>query len=160
MHFFYRSYTTSSGKILSKAFVPWLNVFAFCLICSQVTIIITSLQEKNEEAYSHLLLTVRLATWNQILDPWVYILLRKAVLRRLCLLAQRFRSPCSNPGPGFRWRFSSLGSSVKASSPVSSRPDFIRLDGPFLPADTLITSSRNYTWAGEDDRHLPTIYSG
>ncbi|KAF5909942.1 prostaglandin F2-alpha receptor [Clarias magur] len=50
-----------------------------------VTIIITSLQEKGEDAY--LLLAVRLATWNQILDPWVYILLRKAVLKRLCLLA-------------------------------------------------------------------------
>uniref|UniRef100_A0A8C4QSP2 Thromboxane A2 receptor n=1 Tax=Eptatretus burgeri TaxID=7764 RepID=A0A8C4QSP2_EPTBU len=31
-----------------------------------------------------LLLTIRLATWNQILDPWVYILCRRSVLRRLC----------------------------------------------------------------------------
>uniref|UniRef100_A0A8C6TS26 Thromboxane A2 receptor n=1 Tax=Neogobius melanostomus TaxID=47308 RepID=A0A8C6TS26_9GOBI len=33
-----------------------------------------------------LLMTVRMATWNQILDPWVYILLRKAVLRKLYML--------------------------------------------------------------------------
>ncbi|XP_068939016.1 prostaglandin E2 receptor EP1 subtype [Petaurus breviceps papuanus] len=33
-----------------------------------------------------LLLAVRLASWNQILDPWVYILLRQAVLRQLLRL--------------------------------------------------------------------------
>ncbi|XP_060798510.1 prostaglandin E receptor 1c (subtype EP1) [Neoarius graeffei] len=31
-----------------------------------------------------LLLGLRMASWNQILDPWVYILLRRAVLRRVC----------------------------------------------------------------------------
>ncbi|KAM9312011.1 prostaglandin E2 receptor EP1 subtype-like [Gastrophryne carolinensis] len=36
-----------------------------------------------------LLLTVRLASCNQILDPWVYILLRRAVLRRLCTIFVR-----------------------------------------------------------------------
>uniref|UniRef100_A0A8C2ELU5 Thromboxane A2 receptor n=1 Tax=Cyprinus carpio TaxID=7962 RepID=A0A8C2ELU5_CYPCA len=35
-----------------------------------------------------LLLALRLASWNQILDPWVYILLRRAVLRRLLQLLQ------------------------------------------------------------------------
>uniref|UniRef100_A0A672I387 Thromboxane A2 receptor n=1 Tax=Salarias fasciatus TaxID=181472 RepID=A0A672I387_SALFA len=29
---------------------------------------------------------IRMATWNQILDPWVYILLRKAVLRKMFTL--------------------------------------------------------------------------
>ncbi|MFT7802595.1 prostaglandin E receptor 1c (subtype EP1)-like [Arapaima gigas] len=33
-----------------------------------------------------LLLALRLASWNQVLDPWVYILLRRTVLRRLCRL--------------------------------------------------------------------------
>ncbi|XP_006874353.1 PREDICTED: prostaglandin E2 receptor EP1 subtype [Chrysochloris asiatica] len=33
-----------------------------------------------------LFLAVRLASWNQILDPWVYILLRQAVLRQLLRL--------------------------------------------------------------------------
>ncbi|TTA69397.1 CD97 antigen [Bagarius yarrelli] len=33
-----------------------------------------------------LLLGLRMASWNQILDPWVYILLRRAVLRRVCHL--------------------------------------------------------------------------
>lgn len=31
----------------------------------------------------YLLLFIRFATWNQILDPWVYILFRRAVLKRL-----------------------------------------------------------------------------
>lgn len=35
-----------------------------------------------------LLLALRLASWNQILDPWVYILLRRAVLRRILQLLQ------------------------------------------------------------------------
>lgn len=30
-----------------------------------------------------LFMAVRLATWNQILDPWVYILFRRAVIQRL-----------------------------------------------------------------------------
>uniref|UniRef100_A0A4W5RF68 Thromboxane A2 receptor n=1 Tax=Hucho hucho TaxID=62062 RepID=A0A4W5RF68_9TELE len=34
------------------------------------------------------LLGLRMATWNQILDPWVYILLRRAVLRRVFRVLQ------------------------------------------------------------------------
>ncbi|XP_064180914.1 prostaglandin E receptor 1c (subtype EP1) [Anguilla rostrata] len=53
------------------------------------------------------LLGLRMASWNQILDPWVYILLRRAVLRRLCGLLQPQRpsithssSSCADwPGP-------------------------------------------------------------
>ncbi|KAL0197010.1 hypothetical protein M9458_005550, partial [Cirrhinus mrigala] len=39
-----------------------------------------------------LLLALRLASWNQILDPWVYILLRRAVLRRVLQLLQPDRA--------------------------------------------------------------------
>ncbi|XP_057698375.1 prostaglandin F2-alpha receptor-like isoform X2 [Corythoichthys intestinalis] len=35
-----------------------------------------------------LVMGVRLATWNQILDPWVYILLRRTVLRKIYLIAK------------------------------------------------------------------------
>ncbi|MGH0187746.1 UNVERIFIED_CONTAM: hypothetical protein FKN15_026277 [Acipenser sinensis] len=34
-------------------------------------------------------LGVRLASWNQILDPWVYILLRRAVLRKIYQIVMR-----------------------------------------------------------------------
>lgn len=35
-----------------------------------------------------LVIGVRLATWNQILDPWVYILLRRTVLRKIYFIAK------------------------------------------------------------------------
>ncbi|XP_061686227.1 prostaglandin E2 receptor EP1 subtype-like [Syngnathoides biaculeatus] len=44
-----------------------------------------------EEHYNYktlLVMGVRLATWNQILDPWVYILLRRTVLRKIYLIAK------------------------------------------------------------------------
>ncbi|XP_072531352.1 prostaglandin E receptor 1c (subtype EP1) [Salminus brasiliensis] len=39
-----------------------------------------------------LLLVLRMASWNQILDPWVYILLRRAVLCRVCGLLRPNRA--------------------------------------------------------------------
>ncbi|XP_056323629.1 prostaglandin F2-alpha receptor-like [Danio aesculapii] len=106
-----------------------------------ITAIIFSLQDRGEDqtSYTHMLLVVRMATWNQILDPWVYILLRKAVLRRLFKVALRL---CSRHLKfTFQWQSSNLGSStMEASSSVISRPDFIPLDGNFLP-DTAIKST-------------------
>ncbi|XP_063068754.1 prostaglandin E receptor 1c (subtype EP1) [Engraulis encrasicolus] len=43
-----------------------------------------------------LLLSLRLASWNQILDPWVYILLRRAVLRRACCCCCCWLGPRQN----------------------------------------------------------------
>lgn len=39
-----------------------------------------------------ILLGLRMASWNQILDPWVYILLRRTVLLRLCSAFHRQRT--------------------------------------------------------------------
>ncbi|XP_050978262.1 prostaglandin F2-alpha receptor [Labeo rohita] len=106
-----------------------------------ITGIIFSLQDHSEDqtSYTHMLLVVRMATWNQILDPWVYILLRKAVLRRLFQVAIRLCGPRLKFR--FQWRGSTLGSSsMETSSSVTSRPDFICLHGPFLP-DTAIQSA-------------------
>ncbi|XP_016075149.1 PREDICTED: prostaglandin E2 receptor EP1 subtype [Miniopterus natalensis] len=62
-----------------------------------------------------LFMAVRLASWNQILDPWVYILLRQAVLRQLLrLLPPRARAKGSPVGLGLTrsaWEASSLRSS-------------------------------------------------
>ncbi|XP_028375486.2 PDZ domain-containing protein GIPC1 isoform X2 [Phyllostomus discolor] len=62
-----------------------------------------------------LFLAVRLASWNQILDPWVYILLRQAVLRQLLrLLPLRSNAKGSPAGLGLTrsaWEASSLRSS-------------------------------------------------
>ncbi|MCI4383692.1 hypothetical protein PGIGA_G00029270 [Pangasianodon gigas] len=121
MHREHDHHCSRKSSLHSEMICQLLAIMMVSCVCwgpFLVTIIITSLQEKGEDAYSYLLLTVRLATWNQILDPWVYILLRKAVLKRLFLLAQRFHSPCQKHGPEHRWRFSALGSSVNASSSV------------------------------------------
>ncbi|XP_069550745.1 prostaglandin F2-alpha receptor [Brachyistius frenatus] len=48
-----------------------------------IYVIILSTRAKDEPASLSLLTVVRMATWNQILDPWVYILLRKGVLRKI-----------------------------------------------------------------------------
>ncbi|KAM6218273.1 prostaglandin E2 receptor EP1 subtype [Rhynchocyon petersi] len=62
-----------------------------------------------------LFLAVRLASWNQILDPWVYILLRQAVLRQLLrLLPPRAGTKGGQVGLGLTrstWEISSLRSS-------------------------------------------------
>lgn len=58
----------------------------------QIFIIQTSLQQLRTGDPLHvlpgqtqqlLLIYIRMVTWNQILDPWVYILFRRAVLQRL-----------------------------------------------------------------------------
>ena len=65
-----------------------------------------------------LFLAVRLASWNQILDPWGYILLRQAVLRQLLrLLPPRSSAKGSPAGLGLSrsaWEASSLRSSQRS----------------------------------------------
>lgn len=62
---------------------------------------------------------VRLATWNQILDPWVYILLRRAVLHKIYLIVKcQARLKSSKLG---RWEPTAFASSVnKAVNQVSA----------------------------------------
>lgn len=43
---------------------------------------------------SFLLLAIRMASLNQILDPWVYLLLREILLRKFCIVANAV-SNCS-----------------------------------------------------------------
>uniref|UniRef100_W5LVP1 Thromboxane A2 receptor n=2 Tax=Lepisosteus oculatus TaxID=7918 RepID=W5LVP1_LEPOC len=50
---------------------------------------------------SRLLLWIRFATWNQILDPWVYILFRRAVLRRVYPKLNRSRASIMTLYPSF-----------------------------------------------------------
>lgn len=110
-----------------------LNSLCIVWFGPQITGIVFSIQDHGEDQASctHMLLVVRMATWNQILDPWVYILLRKAVLRRLFLVALRLCSSHFKFKP--QWQGSTLESStIEARSSVISRPDFICLDGPFL----------------------------
>ncbi|XP_004688953.1 PREDICTED: thromboxane A2 receptor [Condylura cristata] len=56
----------------------------------------------HEPTAQQLLIYLRLATWNQILDPWVYILFRRAVIQRFCpcLSLRRRVSPSGLDSPG------------------------------------------------------------
>ncbi|XP_066551649.1 thromboxane A2 receptor [Amia ocellicauda] len=49
----------------------------------------------------YLLLWIRFATWNQILDPWVYILFRRAILRRVYPKLDRSRGSIMTLYPTF-----------------------------------------------------------
>lgn len=80
----------------------------------QVHVTIVSARAKNESASFSLLMVVRMATWNQILDPWVYILLRRAVMKKIfmlfyCCWGSQSRSL-------HRWQCSVLSSSVTSPS--------------------------------------------
>ncbi|XP_070688560.1 thromboxane A2 receptor [Pempheris klunzingeri] len=65
----------------------------------------------------YLLLWLRFATWNQILDPWVYILFRRAVLKRIYPRFNWSRGSIMTLYPSFsdtvrRFTRASLGSTV------------------------------------------------
>ncbi|XP_057273252.1 prostaglandin F2-alpha receptor isoform X3 [Pezoporus wallicus] len=77
----------------------------------------------SKETCETILFALRMATWNQILDPWVYILLRKAVLKNLYKIA---RGCCGVHIINLHmWELSSIKNSLKVAaiseSPVSSK---------------------------------------
>ncbi|KAI3368835.1 hypothetical protein L3Q82_025815 [Scortum barcoo] len=79
-----------------------------------IRVIILSTRANDEPVSFNLLMVVRMATWNQILDPWVYILLRKAVLRKIFTLFHSYWGPRSHHL--YRWHRSMLRSSVETSN--------------------------------------------
>ncbi|XP_074121741.1 prostaglandin F2-alpha receptor [Sminthopsis crassicaudata] len=72
------------------------------------------------ETCKRILFALRMATWNQILDPWVYILLRRAVLKNLYKVARR----CCGVRAIIRlhaWELSSIKNSLKVAA-ISESP--------------------------------------
>lgn len=66
--------------------------------------------------YRSLMVTgVRMATCNQILDPWVYILLRRAILRKIYRITKRQASFKTSKFYSVRWDVNSFQSSEKNS---------------------------------------------
>lgn len=59
-----------------------------------------------------MLLAVRMAACNQILDPWVYILLRRAVMKKLFLVTRG----CCGLKSLHKWNCSTLKGSMHASN--------------------------------------------
>ncbi|CAB1314245.1 unnamed protein product [Coregonus sp. 'balchen'] len=97
----------------------------------KVNVIILSTQVQGKRAFARLLLAVRMATWNQILDPWVYILLRKAILKKLFLLVHSCWGTKSHSHPHTlnHWKCSPVkGSGETSGTSISTKPDFFSLD--------------------------------
>lgn len=90
----------------------------------QVTMARIGINESHsKETCETILFALRMATWNQILDPWVYILLRKAVLKNLYKIT---RGCCGVHIINLHmWELSSIKNSLKVAaisdSPVSSK---------------------------------------
>ncbi|CAL8269128.1 unnamed protein product [Arctogadus glacialis] len=100
-----------------------------------IYVIVLTTQTQPEPASFSLLMMVRIATWNQILDPWVYILLRKAVLRKLYLVLHGFWSPGSH---GIHHRKSTLlWSSAETRSSSTMRNECICMGSMQRPNDTI-----------------------
>ncbi|XP_072275628.1 prostaglandin F2-alpha receptor isoform X2 [Pyxicephalus adspersus] len=77
----------------------------------------------SQEVNQTILFALRMATWNQILDPWVYILLRRTVLRKLYRIARRC---CGVEIISLHaWEFSSIKNSLKVAT-ISDSPSCTR----------------------------------
>ncbi|KAJ7993556.1 hypothetical protein DPEC_G00273630 [Dallia pectoralis] len=92
-----------------------LMVSCICWGPLLVIVIILSTQSQGECVASRLMMAIRMATWNQILDPWVYILLRKAVLRKVFQLRHCCWGSETQSHHLHHWKSSTLKSSVETS---------------------------------------------
>lgn len=61
------------------------------MICFFQIRVLTNVFSNQTPDYSADLLAIRFASWNQILDPWIYIVLRKEMLARLYKMYRRFQ---------------------------------------------------------------------
>ncbi|CAO2641294.1 Thromboxane A2 receptor [Lemmus lemmus] len=87
--------------IMVVATVCWMPLLVFITQTLLRTPPVMSPSGQLLRATEHqLLIYLRVATWNQILDPWVYILFRRSVLRRLHpRLSSRLRALTLHPPP-------------------------------------------------------------
>ncbi|KAM8930897.1 prostaglandin F2-alpha receptor [Pelodytes ibericus] len=97
--------------------IQLLAIMCVCCICWTpflVTMANIGLNGDSRESRQTILFSLRMATWNQILDPWVYILLRKTVLKKLFRIARRC---CGVEVIGLHnWEFSSFKNSLKVAT--------------------------------------------
>ncbi|KAJ8375341.1 hypothetical protein SKAU_G00059210 [Synaphobranchus kaupii] len=102
-----------------------------------VTVIHRSTEDHDQHSEIRMLLAVRMATWNQILDPWVYILLRKAVLKKLFLVTSHC---CGRPFQTlYKWNCSTLKGSMHTTVSLS-RPTCFSTESHSMP-DTAIRAT-------------------
>ncbi|XP_048038089.1 thromboxane A2 receptor isoform X1 [Megalobrama amblycephala] len=90
----------------------------------------------------NLLLWLRFATWNQILDPWVYILFRRAVLKRISPKMDWSRGSIMSISTSFRrLTRTSLGGTIDRLEHLRPNPDKARQEDTPLPVQNIPVSS-------------------
>uniref|UniRef100_H0XW04 Prostaglandin E2 receptor EP3 subtype n=1 Tax=Otolemur garnettii TaxID=30611 RepID=H0XW04_OTOGA len=82
--------------VLSVCWSPLL-IMMLKMIFSQTSVEHCKMHTEKHRECSFFLIAIRLASLNQILDPWVYLLLRKILLRKFCQVANAVSS-CSSDG--------------------------------------------------------------
>ncbi|XP_056144024.1 prostaglandin E receptor 1b (subtype EP1) [Lampris incognitus] len=85
-----------------------------CICWSPMLIFALMSVTRSSSGSMNMRMAVRLATWNQILDPWVYILLRRAILRKIYHITKRRASLKGSAFRSFRWDVSSFQNSEKS----------------------------------------------
>lgn len=131
--------------------VKFLNVFTllFSLLCHQLRIFVNQLYRNQREEFVGLnkdLLAIRMASVNPILDPWIYILLRKTVVLKLmekikCLF-------CKMGGRGRRSGGQFRCAEGRLSSSIVSR------DSPSLVSRELqevVSTSQTFLYPSEEN---------
>ncbi|XP_056265714.1 prostaglandin E2 receptor EP1 subtype-like [Pseudoliparis swirei] len=101
--------------IMVTTCICWSPLLIFGLM-SVIRSYTGSIREDLSAYKTLMVMGVRLATWNQILDPWVYILLRRTVLRKIYLIAKCQAGPRGNILG--RWEHTSFPSSEKKVNQV------------------------------------------
>lgn len=110
--------TCISGNL--DAFLVYFLMHNSKIFPFQVTMARIGINEGgSKETCETILFALRMATWNQILDPWVYILLRKAVLKNL----YKITSGCCGVHVInlHMWELSSIKNSLKVAA-ISESP--------------------------------------
>ncbi|XP_028268264.1 prostaglandin E2 receptor EP1 subtype-like [Parambassis ranga] len=98
--------------IMVTSCICWSPLLIFGLISATCSYSNTHFNDR--DTYRGLMMTgVRMATCNQILDPWVYILLRRAILRKIYRITKRQASFKRSMFRSVRWEVSSFQNSEK-----------------------------------------------
>ncbi|XP_054463530.1 prostaglandin E2 receptor EP1 subtype-like [Anoplopoma fimbria] len=98
--------------IMITSCICWSPLLIFGLMSATKSY--TCFLDSDRDTYRGLMVTgVRMATCNQILDPWVYILLRRAVLRKIYRITKRQASFKGSTFRSMRWDISPFQSSEK-----------------------------------------------
>lgn len=110
--------------------------------CPLLVFIAQTVLSGSELKVRQLLLWLRFATWNQILDPWVYILFRRAVLKRVAPNMDWSRGSIASLSTSLRrLTRASLGGTGDRSENIRTNPDKTRRQEPPLPVQNIPASS-------------------